>query len=120
MLQKLEKHDVAIKFFSSSLTLNISLLGPDHENTATSHDLLTKAYFLMGDYRSSLASQQQVYKFYKKVVGEEDERTKNSATLLNFLTGKAVEVAKAQKGLSKKTHNVETLMESITPKLFAQ
>ena len=119
MLQKLDMHDLALNFFLSSLNMNMMLFGPDHENTVTSHDLLTKAYIFKGDYRSSIASQKNVYKFYKQVLGEEDDRTKNSALLLKSLTGKAVEVAMAAKGKKPTADTtIESILSKISPKML--
>jgi hypothetical protein len=121
MLQKLEMHDLALTFFNRSLEMNTVLFGPDHENTISSHDLLTKAYIFKGDYRSSIASQKNVYKFYKKMLGEEDERTKGSALLLKSLTGKAVEVAMAAKGKKRSTDaTIESVLSKITPTMFGR
>ncbi|KAJ3328222.1 hypothetical protein HDU91_004166 [Kappamyces sp. JEL0680] len=117
MLQKLEAHDLAIAYLEKALATNAMLSGPESENAIHSHDLLTKAYFLKGDYRKSLAAQQHVYKFCKKTLGDQDERTKSCVQLLHHLTARAVEVAKAERGIKNApSASLENLVKNIHPK----
>lgn len=101
MLQKLDQHDLAIKFMSEALEMNLSLIGPESEAVAVSNDLLTKAYFLKGDFRSALSCQRAVHKYYKTNLGDKDERTKSCSNLMKHLTARAVEVAKKNKAVVK-------------------
>jgi hypothetical protein len=97
ILQILERNEEAIQLLQQSLELNDTFYGSTSMASANVQELLTRAYFSIDDFRKALASQQIVYKFYKKHLGEEDEKTKTSAKILNTLTARAVEVAKKER-----------------------
>ena len=90
----LDRTNETIEILTEAGQLNETFYGADSIPYINVQELLTRAYFSINDFRKALASQQFVYKYFKKHMGEEDEKTKNCAQILKNLTAKAVEVAK--------------------------
>lgn len=113
MCQTLDAHDLALDFFNKARTINMELFG-EGELTANNDMLLTDCYIHKGDFRKALSSQQLVFKFWKKALGPDHEKTKEAAEILKQLTMKAVEIAKMQKLKSATTASpLEKVLRSI-------
>ncbi|KAJ2998214.1 Intracellular distribution of mitochondria [Globomyces sp. JEL0801] len=97
MLQKVEAHQKAVVFFKKALELNELILGKDDNSTIMTYEILTKAYFLEGDFRQAMTTQKVVYNYHKKTSGEDSELFKNATQVLQTLTARAVDAAKQEK-----------------------
>jgi hypothetical protein len=112
MCQTLDAHDLALDFFSKARTINKDLYG-EGELTANNDMLLTDCYIHKGDFRKAIASQQLVFKFWKKALGPDHEKTKESSEILKQLTIKAVEIAKMEKMKKASSGPLENVLRSI-------
>ncbi|KAI9339174.1 clustered mitochondria-domain-containing protein [Zopfochytrium polystomum] len=91
---------LATKFISRAVSLNEEVFGRDHEQTVRSYDHLCQNLMLQGDFRGALDAQRAVYKFLKARAGDQESETlKDAAATLEFLTQKAVDVAKRNTAL---------------------
>ncbi len=90
----LDRTNETIDILTKAGQLNETFYGTDSLPYINAQELLTRAYFTIDEFRKALSAQQCVYKYFKKHMGEEDEKTKNCAQILKNLTAKAVEVAK--------------------------
>lgn len=68
---------------------------------ALSYHLLARLQSCRGDFRTSLMNERETYQIYKLVLGEEDERTRESAKVLKHLTEQAVLLQKRMNEMYK-------------------
>ncbi len=61
---------------------------------ALSHHLCARIQSCRGDFRSALTSEREAYQIYKLQLGDEHERTRESAQVLKHLTEQAVVLQK--------------------------
>ncbi len=68
---------------------------------ALSHHLCARIQSCRGDFRSALNSEREAYQIYKLQLGDEHERTRESAQVLKHLTEQAVVLQKRMKDVVK-------------------
>ncbi|KAJ1676394.1 Intracellular distribution of mitochondria, partial [Spiromyces aspiralis] len=86
--------------------LNLQNFGDSSVATATTCHALAKAFTLVGDLQSAVNAERLAYKAFSDLVGEEDQRTKDSKEWLHELTASAVQLAK----LDKLSHTQKQLL----------
>jgi protein TIF31 len=69
--------------------------------TALSFHLLARLQSCRGDFRTALMNERETYQIYKALLGEEHERTKESAQVLKHLTEQAVLLQKKMNEMYK-------------------
>jgi len=84
----------ALKFMEKSLELNKTFYGTKSLKVALSHHLCARIQSCRGDFRSALTSEREAYQIYKLQLGDEHERTRESAQVLKHLTEQAVVLQK--------------------------
>lgn len=112
MCQTLDVHDLALDFFARAKDINKELFG-EGEITANNDMLMVDCYIHKGDFRKALSSQQLVFKFWKKALGPDHEKTKDASEIVKQLTIKAVEIAKKLKKTLAVSAPLENVLRSI-------
>ncbi|CDW60060.1 protein KIAA0664 [Trichuris trichiura] len=90
MLYAVGELDFSMQFLRNALAVNLRYFGNEHLKTALSYDLLARTYACRNDFRSALLNEKQTFFIYKKLLGENNERTKASQQYLQQLTEQAV------------------------------
>ncbi|CAF1021003.1 unnamed protein product, partial [Didymodactylos carnosus] len=90
ILQSHGDYDNALKFMEKSLELNRKFYGGKSLKVALSHHLCARIQSCRGDFRSALNSEREAYQIYKLQLGDDHERTRESAQVLKHLTEQAV------------------------------
>ncbi|CAM4854056.1 unnamed protein product [Rotaria socialis] len=90
ILQSYGDYENALKFMEKSLQLNKIFYGTKSLKVALSHHLCARIQSCRGDFRSALNSEREAYQIYKLQLGDEHERTRESAQVLKHLTEQAV------------------------------
>ncbi len=90
ILQATGEYDSAVKFLESALEINRKYFGSKSMKTALSLHLLARLQSCRGDFRTALMNERETYQIYRTLLGEEHERTKESAQVLKHLTEQAV------------------------------
>ena len=94
-------YDNALKFMEKALESNRKFFGPKSMKAALSYHLLARLQSCRGDFRTSLMNERETYQIYKLILGEEDERTRESAKVLKHLTEQAVLLQKRMNEMYK-------------------
>ncbi|CAF3862709.1 unnamed protein product, partial [Rotaria sordida] len=94
ILQSYGDYENALKFMEKSLELNKTFYGTKSLKVALSHHLCARIQSCRGDFRSALNSEREAYQIYKLQLGDEHERTRESAQVLKHLTEQAVVLQK--------------------------
>ncbi|CAF1421234.1 unnamed protein product [Adineta ricciae] len=94
ILQSYGDYENALKFMEKSLELNKTFYGTRSLKVALSHHLCARIQSCRGDFRSALNSEREAYQIYKLQLGDEHERTRESAQVLKHLTEQAVVLQK--------------------------
>ncbi|RNA07911.1 clustered mitochondria -like protein [Brachionus plicatilis] len=90
ILQAAGEYDSALKFLEKALECSKKYFGTRSMKTALSYHLLARLQSCRGDFRTALMNERETYQIYKGLLGEEHERTKESAQVLKHLTEQAV------------------------------
>ncbi|CAF0764388.1 unnamed protein product [Brachionus calyciflorus] len=90
ILQAACEYDCALKFLEKSLECSKKYFGAKSMKTALSYHLLARLQSCRGDFRTALMNERETYQIYKSLLGEEHDRTKESAQVLKHLTEQAV------------------------------
>lgn len=69
--------------------------------TALSYHLLARLQSCRGDFRTALMNERETYQIYKTLLGEEHDRTRESAQVLKHLTEQAVLLQKRMNEMYK-------------------
>ncbi|CAF1346965.1 unnamed protein product, partial [Adineta steineri] len=94
ILQSYGDYENALKFMEKSLELNKTFYGTKSLKVALSHHLCARIQSCRGDFRSALNSEREAYQIYRAQLGDEHERTRESAQVLKHLTEQAVVLQK--------------------------
>ncbi|CAF3343891.1 unnamed protein product [Rotaria sp. Silwood1] len=101
ILQSYGDYENALKFMEKSLELNKKFYGLKSLKVALSHHLCARIQSCRGDFRSALNSEREAYQIYKLQLGDEHERTRESAQVLQHLTEQAVVLQKRMNDVVK-------------------
>jgi len=101
ILQAASEYDYALKFLENALDLNKRYFGPKSTKTALSYHLLARLQSCRGDFRTALQNERETYQIYKAKLGEDSERTRDSAQVLKHLTEQAVLLQKKMNEMYK-------------------
>ncbi|CAF1058898.1 unnamed protein product, partial [Didymodactylos carnosus] len=101
ILQSHGDYDNALKFMEKSLELNKKFYGAKSLKVALSHHLCARIQSCRGDFRSALSSEREAYQIYKLQLGDDHERTRESAQVLKHLTEQAVVLQKRMNDVVK-------------------
>jgi protein TIF31 len=100
------EYDGALKFLEKALECNRKYFGVKSMKTALSFHLLARLQSCRGDFRTALMNERETYQIYKSILGEEHERTRESAQVLKHLTEQAVLLQKRMNEMYKGEKNV--------------
>lgn len=101
ILQATSEYDSAVKFLESSLNINKKYFNAKSMKAALSYHLLARLQSCRGDFRTALMNERETYQIYKEILGEEHDRTKESAQVLKHLTEQAVLLQKKMNEMYK-------------------
>ncbi|EDV55805.1 protein clueless [Drosophila erecta] len=90
ILHALGEYELSLRFIEHALKLNLKYFGDKAMPVALSYHLMARTQSCMGDFRSALNNEKETYSFYKSQLGENHEKTKDSAECLRLLTQQAV------------------------------
>jgi len=111
ILQSYGDYENALKFMEKSLELNKKFYGVKSLKVALSHHLCARIQSCRGDFRSALNSEREAHQIYRLQLGDEHERTRESAQVLKHLTEQAVVL---QKRLNDSAKGPLLMIPSIT------
>jgi protein TIF31 len=86
--------EYALRYLINSLELNKKYFGAQSVKTALAYHLVARAHSCRGDFRTALLNERETYQIYKQTLGEQHERTRESAAVLKHLTEQAVMLQK--------------------------
>ena len=101
ILQASGEYEHAVKFMINALELNKKYFGAKSMKTALSYHLLARLQSCRGDFRTALMNERETFQIYKALLGEEHERTKESAQVMKHLTEQAVLLQKKMNEMYK-------------------
>lgn len=107
ILQATGEYDTAVKFLENSLECNKKYFGSKSMKTSLSYHLLARLQSCRGDFRTALMNERETYQIYKSLLGEDHERTKESAQVLKHLTEQAVLLQKKMNEMYSKNDKVK-------------
>lgn len=84
------EYECALKFLEKALECNRKYFGSKSMKTALSYHLLARLQSCRGDFRTALMNERETYQIYKSLLGEDHDRTRESAQVLKHLTEQAV------------------------------
>lgn len=117
ILQAAGEYDTATKFLQNALEINKKYFSAKSMKTALSFHLLARLQSCRGDFRTALMNERETYQIYKSLLGEEHDRTKESAQVLKHLTEQAVLLQKKMNEMYKgKCMNIFLAIEFIRVK----
>lgn len=90
ILHALGEYELSLRFIEHALKLNLKYFGDKDMHVALSYHLMARTQSCMGDFRSALNNEKETYSFYKSQLGENHEKTRDSAECLRLLTQQAV------------------------------
>ena len=116
--------DYALKYLENSLELNKKYFGAKSMKTALAYHLVARLQSCRGDFRTALMNERETYQIYKQLLGEQHERTKESAQVLKHLTEQAVILQKKMNEMLGTTgghnHSANALSGSLMPPIQIQ
>ncbi len=84
----------SLKYLENSLELNKKYFGAKSVKTALAYHLVARLQSCRGDFRTALMNERETYQIYKQALGEQHDRTRESAAVLKHLTEQAVMLQK--------------------------
>ncbi|XP_037955422.1 protein clueless [Teleopsis dalmanni] len=90
ILHAVGEYELSLRFIEHALKLNIKYFGEKSMHVAVSYHLVARTQSCMGDFRAALNNEKETYSIYKSQLGENHEKTKESAECLRVLTQQAV------------------------------
>lgn len=94
ILHAVGEFDLSLRFLEKALALNIRYFGANSIKVAVSYHLVARTQSCMGDFRAALNSEKETYAIYKKQLGEDHDKTRESSDCLRHLTQQAVVLQK--------------------------
>lgn len=101
ILQSIGEYDSGVKFLENALEVNKKYFNAKSMKCALSYHLLARLQSCRGDFRTALMNERETYQIYKSLLGEEHDRTKESAQVLKHLTEQAVLLQKKMNEMYK-------------------
>ncbi|XP_076435159.1 clustered mitochondria protein homolog [Babylonia areolata] len=101
ILHAVEEYDLSLRFLENALTLNIRYFGSGSLKVAMNYHLVARTHSCRGDFRAALNSEKEAFTIYKRTLGEDHERTKESSECLKHLTQQAVVLQKKMNEIYK-------------------
>lgn len=95
------EYECALKFLEKALECNRKYFGAKSMKTALSYHLLARLQSCRGDFRTALMNERETYQIYKSLLGEDHDRTRESAQVLKHLTEQAVLLQKRMNEMYK-------------------
>nr|XP_027202983.1 clustered mitochondria protein homolog [Dermatophagoides pteronyssinus] len=111
ILHAIGEYDYSLRFLEHALQLNLRYFGKRNLKVALSYHLLARTLSCMGDFRGALNNEKETYMIYKKELGENHEKTKESSDCLRHLTNQAVVLQKKMNEIYK--GNMNTIIPPI-------
>lgn len=94
ILHAVGEFELSLRFLEKALALNIRYYGSNSIKVAVSYHLVARTQSCMGDFRAALNSEKETYSIYKRQLGEDHEKTRESSDCLRHLTQQAVVLQK--------------------------
>ncbi|XP_034241557.1 clustered mitochondria protein homolog [Thrips palmi] len=94
ILHAVGEFELSLRFLEKALSLNIRYYGANSIKVAVSYHLVARTQSCMGDFRAALNSEKETYAIYKRQLGEDHEKTRESSDCLRHLTQQAVVLQK--------------------------
>ncbi|QQP37079.1 Clustered mitochondria protein -like protein [Caligus rogercresseyi] len=94
ILHAVGEYDLSLKYLVKALALSLKYHGPKSLKVAVSYHLVARTQSCMGDFRSALQNEKETFAIYKSQLGEEHDKTKESAECLKHVTQQAVVLQK--------------------------
>lgn len=111
ILHAIGEYEYSLRFLEHALQLNLRYFGKRNLKVALSYHLVARTLSCMGDFRGALHNEKETYLIYKKELGENHEKTKESSDCLRHLTNQAVVLQKKMNEIYK--GNVNTIIPPI-------
>ncbi|XP_013108715.2 protein clueless [Stomoxys calcitrans] len=90
ILHAVGQYELSLRFIEHALQLNLKYFGNKSMHVAVSYHLVARTQSCMGEFRSALNNEKETYAIYKSQLGENHEKTRESAECLRLLTQQAV------------------------------
>ncbi|KAJ9068913.1 Intracellular distribution of mitochondria [Entomophthora muscae] len=90
MFQKLNLHEMALKFFKKACKVYETLFGTKHISTAGCYSSMARAQNYLHDYKAAIALEKLVNQVYTEVLGADNVNTIRSSQALQDYTSNAV------------------------------
>ncbi|KAI9580984.1 protein clueless isoform X1 [Glossina fuscipes] len=90
ILHAVGEYELSLRFIEHALQLNLKYFGKKSMHVAVSYHLVARTQSCMGDFRSALNNEKETYSIYKTQLGENHDKTRESAECLRLLTQQAV------------------------------
>ncbi|XP_025090334.1 clustered mitochondria protein homolog isoform X2 [Pomacea canaliculata] len=101
ILHAVEEYDLSLRFLEHALTLNIRYYNANSLKVAMTYHLVARTHSCRGEFRDALRREKEAFAIYRKMLGEEHERTKESSECLKHLTQQAVVLQKKMNEIQK-------------------
>lgn len=101
VLHGLQEYDLSLSYLLDALHINVHI-GKQNLKTALSYHLVARAYSCKGNFRQALHNEKQTYKLYQTLLGDDHDKTKESADFLRHLTQQAVNLQRTMNEIYKK------------------
>ncbi|KAF7489179.1 Clustered mitochondria -like protein [Sarcoptes scabiei] len=101
ILHAIGEYDYSLKFLEHALQLNLRYFGNRNLKIALNYHLIARTLSCMGDFRGALNNEKETYLIYKKELGANHEKTKESSECLRHLTNQAVVLQKKMNEIYK-------------------
>lgn len=115
ILHAVGEYELALKFMEHALKLNKLHHGETSLKVASSYHLVARTQSCIGDFRAALNNEKETYTIYKKLLGEEHDKTKESSDCLRHLTQQAVVLQKKMNEIYTGKQNVNLPPIQIQP-----
>ncbi|KAH9517025.1 hypothetical protein DERF_007725 [Dermatophagoides farinae] len=106
ILHAIGEYDYSLRFLEHALQLNLRYFGKRNLKVALSYHLVARTLSCMGDFRGALNNEKETYLIYKRELGENHEKTKESSDCLRHLTNQAVVLQKKMNEIYKGNVNM--------------
>ena len=107
ILQASAEYEYALRYLEKALECNKKYFGARSMKTALSYHLVARLQSCRGDFRAALMNERETYQIYRALLGEEHERTKESAMVLKHLTEQAVLLQKKMNEMYKTNNMIQ-------------
>ncbi|CAK9304623.1 unnamed protein product [Gordionus sp. m RMFG-2023] len=98
-------YELSMSYLENALRLSIDYYGETNLKTAVIHHLIAGVHSCKGDFRTAIIKEKQAFNIYKNSLGENHDKTSESAACLRHLTQQAVAMQKClNASANKSTH----------------